>query len=117
MRFFFDVHVNQTAVRELARRGLDVEHAKEIGMDRADDPVLLQYAIEQDRILVTRNYCDFAPLVAELNRLGRSFPGVLFLSNSIPQGDPGAHVREIEKWVNSCPPDVNPVENTYIWLP
>lgn len=116
MRFFFDVHVNRAATRELVRRGLDVVHANDVELGEAEDPELLEYALSEERILVTRNYQDFAPLVEALNRAGRSFPGVLFLSASIPQGNAGAHVTKIEAWVASCPPGHNPVQDTFGWI-
>ena len=117
MRFLFDEHVSLAAARELVRRGIDITHVVDIpGLVSAPDPVVLEHAIEEDRILVTRNYRDFAPLVDGLNRLGRSLPGVLFLPTSVPQNDPGAHVRAIENWLRDCPPGSNPVENTYLWL-
>lgn len=116
MRFLFDVHVNETAARELVRRGHDVVHAVEAGLREADDPALLEHAIADGRILVTRNYQDFAPLVEALNRGGRSFPGVLFLSTGIPQGNAGAHVTRFEAWISSCPPDLNPVLDTFGWI-
>lgn len=116
MRFLFDVHVSEAAARELVRRGHDVVHAVDAGLREADDPVLLERAIHDGRILVTRNYQDFAPLVEALNRAGRSFPGVLFLSTAIPQGNAGAHVNRLEGWISSCPADVNPVQDTFGWL-
>lgn len=116
MRFLFDVHVNETAARELVRRGHDVVHAVEAGLREADDPTLLEHAITEGWILVTRNYQDFAPLVEALNRAGRSFPGVLFLSTAIPQGNAGAHVNRIEAWISSVPPEENLVQDTLGWI-
>ncbi|HEU4455326.1 MAG TPA: DUF5615 family PIN-like protein [Longimicrobium sp.] len=116
MRFFFDEHVSRPAAHALVKRGVDVEHITDVGMARASDPEVLEYAIEHGRILVTRNYKDFAPLVQALNRMRRPFPGVLFLAHSIPPGDPGSHVRAIEDWIRGCPPGVNLVENTYLWI-
>jgi predicted nuclease of predicted toxin-antitoxin system len=116
MRFLFDVHVSVAAARELVRRGVDVVHATGAGLREASDPELLEHAIGDDRIVVTRNYRDFAPLVEALNRAGRSFPGVLFLSTSIPQGNPGAHVTRIEAWIASCAPVENPLQDTFGWI-
>src|ERR1044072_6981872 len=116
MRFFFDEHVSRPAAHELVKRGFDIAHVLEVGMKSASDPAVLEYAMEHGRILVTRNYRDFAPLVQLLNSQGRSFPGVLFIPHSISQRDTGGHVRAIEAWVESCPPGLNPAENTLIWL-
>ena len=61
--------------------------------------VLLPLAIDAGPIVVTRNYRDFAPLVAGRAAAGESFPGVLFLPVSISQADIGAHVLAVERWI------------------
>lgn len=116
MRFLLDVHVHHAAAGELRRRGLDVVHAADAGMAATPDDELLDYAAREGRIVVTRNYRDFAPLVEAYNRFGRGFPGVLFLAQSIPQRDAGAHVRALEAWMNARAPDTNPIADTFGWL-
>lgn len=115
-RFLFDVHVHHGASLELRRRGIDVAHAGETRVADRDDVAVLLFAVEEGRILVTRNYRDFAPLVEAFAREGRSFPGVLFLSPAIPQSDAGAHLRALEAWIDSVPPGRNPIANGCGWL-
>jgi len=64
---------------------------------------------------VTRNYQDFAPLVEELARRNRTFPGVLFLSPAIPPPDLAAHVRALTAWTEAAG-EGNPVRSTYGWV-
>lgn len=116
MRFLFDVHVHHGACLELQRRGVDVVHAADVGLDELDDLAVLESAIAEGRILVTRNYRDFAVLVEALSRRGREFPGVLFVPRSIGQIDPAAHVCALEAWIAGYPPGENPVANAYGFL-
>lgn len=113
----FDVHVHHGACRQLQSLGIDVVHAGDIGLGDAEDSDLLAAATAEGRIVVTRTYQDFAPLVDQLGKQGRSFPGVLFVPPSIEQSDAGAHVRAIQEWVAQAENDGrNPVENTMGWL-
>jgi predicted nuclease of predicted toxin-antitoxin system len=100
-RFLFDEHVSVPACRSLRERGVDVVHVLEIGLKTALDPQVLDRAAAEGRILVTRNYADFTAQVSAYTSAGRSFPGVLFLPVSVPQGDVGAHVRAVERWIDA----------------
>lgn len=99
LRFLFDEHLNLPACQALRKRGLDVTHVIEMGLAGASDPEVLSAAAAESRIMVTRNYSDFAKLVEAFNARGRSFPGVLFVPVSLPQTDAGALVRAIERWI------------------
>ena len=111
-RFLCDEHIPYSVLASLSEAGVDVEHVVPLGLQGIADPSLLQVARERDRILLTRNYRDFAPLVAAWNREEISFPGVLFYSTSIRPTDVGAHVRALLAWLQE-PHDVG---NTYGWL-
>lgn len=93
-------------------------HVADVGLRTADDAVIFNWARRGGRIVVTRNYQDFAPLVEHANRQGIGFPGVIFYAPSLPQGDVGAHVRALEDWISQAnAAGVNPAENTYVWIP
>lgn len=115
MRLLFDNHVHHAACGELQRRGVDVEHVGDVGLGDADDIEVLEYAIREERIVVTRNYGNFTRLVEVMNREGRSFPGVLFLAPSISNDDPGAHVKTILSWLERHG-GRSPIENGAGWL-
>lgn len=95
---------------------MDVVHAAEVGLGSASDAALLERAIDEGRIVVTRNVRHFAPLAKALARKGRPFPGILFVSPVIRQGDAGVLVQAVEDWV-ARHGDENPVAGTYGWLP
>ncbi|HEX8274162.1 MAG TPA: DUF5615 family PIN-like protein [Longimicrobiaceae bacterium] len=115
-RLLFDEHVNVTAYRQLQTAGVDVVHAVKVGLGSTPDPEILQWAIDQGRIVVTRNYQDFAPLVQNLAGRGIPFPGALFLSASIRQNDVGAHVRVIRGWIEAFEAGDTSVTNSFAWL-
>jgi hypothetical protein len=107
--------VSVPAMRGIRTEGVDVVHVLEVGLGGALDSEVFDYARTQGRIVVTRNYQDFAPLVTAYASAGRSFPGVLFLRASLPPGDPGAHVRAFRSWMERNQ-DFNPVKDRYGWL-
>lgn len=116
-RFLFDQHVNAPALRQLRRAGIDVVHVAEVGLSEADDPDVLAWAAREDRIVVTRNYRDFAPLVDAYGRQGMDFPGVLFPAPTIRQSDVGHHVRALREFLSTAmSAGSNPVRNGLGWL-
>jgi len=117
LRFVLDQHVNARALKQLRAHGVDVVHVAEAGLSEADDPQVFAWAIEEQRIIVTRNYRDFAPLVQVYSGRGMAFPGVLFLSTALPQADAGHHVRALLSWIGEVEQGVrNPAENGFDWL-
>ena len=117
LRFLFDEHVNGPAMRILRAGAVDVVHAVEVELASADDPSVFQWAKRNDRMIVTRNYRDFAPLAQAYSARNESFPGVLFLATSIPHSDVDAHVRALKVWITSTnEAGHNPVQNTFAWL-
>ena len=113
-RFVFDQHVNARALKQLQAHGVDVVHVAEVGLSGADDPVIFAWAVDEERIIVTRNYQDFAPLVNAYAAKGLSFPGVLFFATSVSQADAGHHVRSLLAWIQTATQaGHNPVASSY----
>jgi predicted nuclease of predicted toxin-antitoxin system len=99
VRLLLDQHLNARALPALRAQGVDVVHAAEVGLASADDPALLRWAQREGRIVVTRNYRDFAPLVKVLLAKRDAFPGVLFIATSVRHSDVRAHVRGLSEWL------------------
>lgn len=78
LRFYADVHVSQTAVRQLQKKGVDIIHCGDVGMADADDPDHLAYAIAAGRVMVTCDE-DFVGLHADLLASGESHAGIVYL--------------------------------------
>jgi len=81
LRFLFDPQINARTLTPLRAAGFDIVHVAEVGLGEADDADILAWAAARDRIVVTRNYHDFAPLVEAYVKRGLSFPGVLFFAS------------------------------------
>lgn len=117
LRFVFDQHVNAPALQQLRDGGVNVVHVADEGLAEADDPDILAWATREERIVVTRNYRDFAPLAEAYARRGTPFPGILFYASSVRQSDVGHHVRSLREWIEEAEArDDNPVRNGIGWL-
>jgi hypothetical protein len=117
LRFLSDHHVNARALTPLQAAGLDIVHVAEVGLGEADDAEILAWAAAHERIVVTRNYHDFAPLAEAYVKRGLTFPGVLFFESSVRQSDAGHHARALHEWFRgAAEAGGNPVENGLGWL-
>jgi predicted nuclease of predicted toxin-antitoxin system len=61
----------------LRSTGLDVVTAYEVGLERTDDAVLLEWAARESRVVVTANKLDFLRLSLEWAEAGRSHAGIV----------------------------------------
>lgn len=116
IRFLCDEHVGVPVYSALVEAGLDITHLLALGLGGISDPEVFQCARDEGRILLTRNYRDFAPLVERSAKTGMDFPGVLFVPTSIPQADVGAHVQSLKAWIEEAKAGGHKIENTYGWL-
>lgn len=117
LRFVFDQHMSGPALRQLRSRDIDVVHVAEVGLSEASDPDIFRWAVAEGRIVVTRSYRDFAPLVGISLDRSTPFPGILFCATSIRHNDAGAHVRALEAWIREARArGENPVQNSFGWL-
>ena len=97
---------------ELEAVGVRSIHASVEELATADARRLLDAAIEDECLLVTRNYADFTDLAAAYRHRGRDFPGVLFLP---PDGaEPFEQARAISAWLETA--DVESARNECVWL-
>ncbi|HXC25394.1 MAG TPA: DUF5615 family PIN-like protein [Gemmatimonadaceae bacterium] len=114
--FLLDAHIHYGLIAAMRRAGLTVEHVVDVGLRTADDPTIVGWAIVHGRIVITRNYRDYAPIAQRLAKEQTSFPGFIALPYTIPLGDVGSQLRAILQWVDGCPAGKNPAANTLLWL-
>lgn len=81
MRLLLDANLSPKRVgAALEAQGHDVlALAANLRLSALDDPEVLALAADQDRILVTRNCRDFAPLLREWAEAGRSHSGCILI--------------------------------------
>ena len=81
MRLLLDANLSPKRIGSaLQKRGHDVVSlASNAALGALDDPQVLELAAEQERILVTRNSRDFAPLLREWGEAGRHHAGCVLI--------------------------------------
>ena len=81
MRLLLDANLSPRRVgNRLRRRGHDVSAlAAEPDFEGLDDERVLELAAEEERILITRNSRDFAPLTRQWAEAGREHAGVILV--------------------------------------
>ena len=81
MRLLLDANLSPKRIGSaLRKRHHDVlSLAADPVLGALDDPRVLVLAVEQDRILVTRNSRDFAPLLRQWSEAGRHHSGCILI--------------------------------------
>lgn len=81
MRLLLDANLSTRKIGEpLRQRGHDVRSlASEPDMEGLDDPAVLALAASEERILITRNSRDFAPLLRQWAEAQRPHAGCILI--------------------------------------
>lgn len=98
-RFYLDEDVPHGATRIGAALGLDITPAKDAQPSPPqDDPVHLQTAASDRRIMVTYNRDDFILATRDAFAAGLPHAGLLILTRKLPR-DPARVAHALERWV------------------
>ena len=108
--YYFDAPVNRAIANGLRFKGVDVLTAQEDGFGKASDEEILKRAAELSMPLVTTDH-DFLVLAAEWQKVGRPFPGIIFLK---PGLSIGYVVEELEFFAKAG--ELEDFENKVIFL-
>ena len=79
MRFLLDEAISPRVVDLLAEAGHDAVHARDVGLTGASDPIVLDRAVQDDRILVTLD-TEFGALVAHSQA---TLPSILLFRGAV----------------------------------
>ena len=77
IRLYFDRHIMTRLAVDLRGRGYDVLTTEEAGKDTASDEEQLAFATAENRVILTFNIRDFAPLHEAWQAAGRSHAGIV----------------------------------------
>ena len=82
MRWLADENFNNDIVRGLRRRNpsIDIVRAQDAGLTGVDDQVLLAWAAEQERVLLTHDVSTITAYAYRRVRNGDRMPGVFQVS-------------------------------------
>ncbi|MDE3088193.1 MAG: DUF5615 family PIN-like protein [Chloroflexota bacterium] len=89
LRLVADENFNGDIVRGLFRRkrDLDIVRVQDVGLSGADDPVILDWATREERVLLTHDVTTITRYAYERLRAGKSFPGVFEVRRAVPIGN------------------------------
>ena len=88
MRLAADQNFDERILRALVERvpDLDVVRVRQVGLARAPDPRVLQWAATEGRILLTHDSSTMQAFAYERVRLGLPMPGVVEVPSEMPIG-------------------------------
>lgn len=102
IRFYMDEDsMDHDLIRALRARGVDVESALEAGMIERSDPLHLEYATAQGRVLYSFNVGDFLRLHTEYLTQGRTHAGIVLSRQQ--QYSVGEQMRRLLKLAATTP--------------
>ncbi|MBN1565155.1 MAG: DUF5615 family PIN-like protein [Anaerolineae bacterium] len=87
IKFFTDSHIAKAVAMQLREKGVDIVRCQEVGLADAADSVLLEYAVQDGRVMISNDQ-DFLRLNARWQEEGRSHNGIMFCQEHL-QGMPG----------------------------
>src|SRR5688572_15614367 len=95
LAFLADENFNGVVLRAFLDRmpSLDVVRAQDVGLARADDPGVLEWAARNGRILLTHDVRTMTRHAIERVRAGRPMPGVVEVGRPLSVGQTVEQIR------------------------
>jgi predicted nuclease of predicted toxin-antitoxin system len=83
-----DENFNNDIVRGLLRRNpaLDIVRVQDVGLRGEEDPVILEWAAQEGRVVLTHNAATVADFAYQRVREGKPMPGVIEVADDLPIG-------------------------------
>ena len=109
-----DENFNNAIVRGLLRvtPDLDIVRVQDVGLSAADDPVILEWAANEDRVLLTHDVTTITKYAYDRVNAGKYMPGVIEVSRKVSLG---TAIGEILYVAEVC--DHGELEGQIIYLP
>jgi hypothetical protein len=88
IRLAADENLNNAIIRGVLRRqpDLDIVRVQDVGLSSADDPVVLEWAAQEERVLLTHDVSTITKYAYERVRAGKQMPGVFEIGRTVPIG-------------------------------
>ena len=109
-----DENFNNDIVRGLLRRNpdLDILRVQDVGLRGEEDPVILEWAAREGRVLLTHDAATMTYFAYERVRAGKSMPGVIEVPDDLPLGTAIEDIMLIAEFG-----DKDELEGRLIYLP
>lgn len=84
-RFLADENIDPDLVLGLRRRvdDIDIVRVQDVGLRTVDDPEILQWAADQDRVLISHDLKTMSGFAGERLAAGLRMPGVVLLRSTL----------------------------------
>jgi len=88
LRFVADENFNNQIVRGLLRRNpeLDIVRVQDVGLSQTDDRIILEWAAQQNRVMLTHDVETMTQYAYERVQAGFAMPGVFEVSRRVSIG-------------------------------
>ncbi len=88
LRFVSDENFNNDIVRGLLRRNprLEIVRVQDVGLRGEEDPAILEWAANEERILLTHDAATMTHFAYKRIRAGLPMPGVIEVPDDLPIG-------------------------------
>ncbi len=83
-----DENFNSAILRGLLRvkPNLDIVRVQDVGLSATDDPIILEWAASEDRIVLTHDAATMTKYAYERINAGKYMPGIIEVSRKVPLG-------------------------------
>ncbi|HEX8362798.1 MAG TPA: DUF5615 family PIN-like protein [Longimicrobium sp.] len=108
MRYLFDEDLPGSAAEIARGLGLDALSVHEMGRRGLADSEQFGFAMQEGRIMVTRNRDDFRRLVVAAFEASAPSPGVLVVPRSLPNTAPAQIAHALDRWHQAQAPYGDP---------
>jgi hypothetical protein len=87
-RFLADENFNNQIVRGILRQkpGVDLVRVQDVGLSGVDDPSVLEWAAQENRIVLTHDVATMADFAYDRVQAGQSMPGLFEVGRRVPVG-------------------------------
>jgi hypothetical protein len=109
-----DENFNNDIVRGILRRkpDLDIVRVQDVGLRSAEDPVILEWAAHEGRVLITHDAATMSYFAYERVKAGMAMPGVIEVPDDLPIGMAIEDILLLAEYS-----DRNEWENQVLYLP
>lgn len=114
IRLLADENFNNRIVRGILRgnEDIDIVRVQDTEIYQADDPTVLEWAAEQNRVLMTHDVSTIPKYAYERVKEGKAMPGIIAVQSSSPIGEV---IEDIVLYVLTS--ESEDIENQVVFLP